>query len=190
MQRGDNVVGKLRGSRLRPKGRRVQCNKDLREAALPQRIRRKLMGRLAQRSHRRNHVQHDGKPGAFPVSDGERALRFLNGGWIAREVALQVEAPIDRQQFTAHSVALDGAIRELGRCHIQHNRAFLAGHGDDQGIIANAWIDPAPRGHIGHGVRPANADEACLGSLPSIGACAHPVVGVAQSDGSNTVLAA
>ncbi len=68
--------------------------------------------------------------------------------------------------------------------------ALRAGHGNDQRIIADAWLGSAPRGQIGQGVGPANADKPCLGSLPAVSAAAHPVIGVAETHACHAVLPA
>ena len=101
-----------------------------------------------------------------------------------------VEAAVDGQQLAALAVALERAVGELRHGHVEHHGPGGARHGDDQRIVADGALGAAPGRQVGHGVGPADADEAGLGGLPAVGAAAHPVVGVAQRDAADAVLAA
>ena len=57
-------------------------------------------------------------------------------------------------------------------------------------IVAEDGNRRAPRRKIREGVGPANSDGSCIGGLPSVGAAAHPVVGVGERDAADAVVGA
>src|SRR5699024_786282 len=80
------------------------------------------------------------------------------------------------------------AVGILAHGHVQHDGAVLAGDGDAEGVVAHARFLGTPHGHAALGVGPADADKACLGGLPGVGAAAHPVGGVLQRHAADAVL--
>ena len=120
---------------LRPEHIWFDGQKDLRDTRLRKRIGRKLVGRIAQRRHGRNHVQNNRKPRAFPIPDRQRALRLLDCGGIARQVAFSIESPIDGQQLTPLSVAFQSSIGKLRHRHVQHHRSAARGTAITSGLL-------------------------------------------------------
>src|ERR1700691_647590 len=59
-----------------------------------------------------------------------------------------------------------------------------------RGLLPMMRSAPPQGGGIGHGVVPADADEAGFGGLPAVSAGAHPVIGVGERDAADAVLAA
>jgi hypothetical protein len=55
-----------------------------------------------------------------------------------------------------------------------------AGNCDDEGVVAEGGCGGSPGGEVGHGVGPAEGEEALLGGLPAVGSASHPVVGVGE----------
>ena len=147
------------------------------------------MRRLPAGEHRGDHVEQDREPGALPEADREQALRALDRGRIARELAALVVAADDGQLLPAHAVRAERAVRELRHRHVEHDVARGARHGDDERVVADERDRRAPRRDVGERVRPADADHAGVGGLPAVVAAAHPVVGVAEPHRADAVLA-
>ncbi len=67
--------------------------------------------------------------------------------------------------------------------------AGSARHGKDERVVAEARFGRAPGGQVGQGVGPADADASGVGGLPAVAAAAHPVSGIGEGHGAETVLA-
>src|SRR6266852_674304 len=64
-----------------------------------------------------------------------------------------------------------------------------ARHGNHQRIVTQPRFTRTPRREVRHRVGPADANGARIRGLPAIAATAHPVIGVAQRDAADAVVA-
>src|SRR3569833_2353354 len=65
---------------------------------------------------------------------------------------------------------------------------ILTWNRDDQRVIPKPGIDTTPRWHISDSIRKAKADHVRFCRLPAVSAAAHPVVGVFNSNASDTII--
>ena len=105
--------------------------------------------------NRRDHVEQDREPGAFPESDRQRALRQLDLRRIARQLAAAVEAAGNGQQLAARTVGRQRAVRKLRQRHVEHHVAPHAGHRDDDRVVADPRRVDAPGRQVRERVGPA-----------------------------------
>src|SRR6266849_4503187 len=67
--------------------------------------------------------------------------------------------------------------------------ALISRHRYHERIIAKSRFARTPRREVRHRVGPADANDARVRGLPAIAATAHPVIGVAQRDAADAVVA-
>ena len=186
---GDDFVGDVGELAGGGEVGRVDGEEELRLSGFAEWLGAELVGGEASGEHGGHHVEDEGEAGALPVADGERALGGFDGGGVGGEGAYGVEASGNGERRAALAVGGEGSVGELGHRHVENNRMLLAGESDDEGIVADGGGGGSPGREVGEGVRPAEGEEAGLGGKPSVGAAAHPVVGVGESDCSDAVLA-
>ena len=100
--------------------------------------------------------------------------------------------PGNGKQLAALAICRQRAVGELRHRDVEHDRraaacGIAARNGDDQRIVADCGRCRSPRRQVGQRVGPAHRGEAGFGRLPAVASAAHPVRGVGQRDGAETV---
>ena len=144
---------------------------------------------LAQRQAGRENIQHEGQRGTLPVARGQDTAGRDHLGRVPGEVSLRIKAGRHGHLRPLQARHFQRPVRELRHRHIHQDVAAPAGKSQRQRVIAQARVPGAPCGHIGHGIAETNGRHAAGAGLQRVGGGAHPVVGVAQGNQADAVLA-